>query len=156
MSRYLLTYFYPVAVQISLEWKMDTPIWNVILLILWSQMDFCTMEMILGSQNWQGYISNGFVYPLLKWDLCSDGVKIKLPLRKFLLHYFSIFSPLLNLRYYSFEACTTPRRNNCQNYGLANLGDGDFPYCDDGGTNNICQKLYKQLNKNRCPLPVYK
>merc|ERR1719415_157595 len=32
-------------------------------------------------------------------------------------------------RYYSFEACTTPPRNQCSNYGLNNYGDGDFQYC---------------------------
>ena len=41
-----------------------------------SQMDFYIKEMILGSQNWQDYNSNGCVHPLFKWDLCSDGVKI--------------------------------------------------------------------------------
>ena len=40
-----------------------------------AQIDFCTMEMILGSQNWQDYISKRCVYPLFKWDLCSDGGK---------------------------------------------------------------------------------
>ena len=39
---------------------MYTFVWNVILSILISQMDFCTMEMILGSQKWQYYISNGW------------------------------------------------------------------------------------------------
>merc|ERR1712186_145272 len=32
-------------------------------------------------------------------------------------------------RYYSFEACTTPPRRQCSNYGLQNHGDGDFPFC---------------------------
>merc|ERR1712001_230578 len=32
-------------------------------------------------------------------------------------------------RYYSFEACTTPPRRQCSNYGLNNYGDGDFQYC---------------------------
>merc|ERR1712061_330902 len=32
-------------------------------------------------------------------------------------------------RYYSFEACTTPPRRQCSNYGLQNYGDGDFPFC---------------------------
>merc|ERR1712020_685131 len=46
-----------------------------------------------------------------------------------------------NLRYYSFEACTTPPRNRCQNYGWGsyggggNYGDGDFPYCSNSGSN---------------------
>ena len=40
-------------------------------LSLISQMDFYTMEMILGYQNWPDYISNGCVHPLLKWDLTS-------------------------------------------------------------------------------------
>ena len=77
MSRYLLNYFYPVAAQISLEWRMYyTPVWNVMLSILRSQMDFYIMEMILVYQNWQDNISNGCVHPLFKWDLCSDRVKI--------------------------------------------------------------------------------
>merc|ERR1712142_802031 len=34
------------------------------------------------------------------------------------------------LKYYSYEACTTPPRNQCSNYGFnQNLGDGDYPYC---------------------------
>merc|ERR1711879_1131775 len=48
-----------------------------------------------------------------------------------------------NLRYYSFEACTTPPRNQCTNYGLGsyggnggNYGDGDFPYCSNSGSNS--------------------
>merc|ERR1712186_161483 len=47
-----------------------------------------------------------------------------------------------NLRYYSFEACTTPPRNQCANYGWGsyggnggNYGDGDFPYCSNSGSN---------------------
>merc|ERR1711884_962841 len=47
-----------------------------------------------------------------------------------------------NLRYYSFEACTTPPRNQCTNYGWGryggnggNYGDGDFPYCNNSGSN---------------------
>ena len=35
-------------------------------------------------------------------------------------------------KYYSYEACTTPPRNQCSNYGLGNFGDGDFPYCSFG------------------------
>ena len=31
-----------------------------------SKMDFCTMEMILGSYNWQNYISNGRIHALFK------------------------------------------------------------------------------------------
>ena len=54
-----------------------------------------------------------------------------------------------NLRYYSFEACTTPPRNNCQSFGLQNLGDGDFPYCDNG-SDDICTNLYQQLDDNGC------
>ena len=57
---------------------MFTPVWNVILSILRSLMDSYTMEMILGSQNWQDYISNGCVHPLFKWDLCNDGGKNRL------------------------------------------------------------------------------
>merc|ERR1712186_229964 len=47
-----------------------------------------------------------------------------------------------NLRYYSFEACTTPPRNQCTNYGWGsyggnggNYGDGDFPYCSNSNSN---------------------
>merc|ERR1712088_311135 len=47
-----------------------------------------------------------------------------------------------NLRYYSFEACTTPPRNQCTNYGWGsyggnggNYGDGDFPYCSNSKSN---------------------
>merc|ERR1712244_94576 len=37
-------------------------------------------------------------------------------------------------KYYSYEACTTPPRNQCRNSGYnSNLGDGDFPYCSSGG-----------------------
>merc|ERR1712018_734670 len=36
-------------------------------------------------------------------------------------------------RYYSFEACTTPPRNRCNNYG-SNFGDGDFPFCVNSGS----------------------
>ena len=57
-----------------------TPVWNEILSTLRSQMDFCTMEMILGYQNGQDYISNVCVqtYNLhsFNWDLCNDEVKI--------------------------------------------------------------------------------
>ena len=42
-------------------------------------------------------------------------------------------------RYYSFEACTTPPRNQCSNYGLNNYGDGDFQYCQ--GTINWTRLL---------------
>merc|ERR1712165_534996 len=38
------------------------------------------------------------------------------------------------LKYYSYEACTTPPRNQCRNYGFnQNLGDGDYPYCQSSG-----------------------
>merc|ERR1711899_524162 len=38
------------------------------------------------------------------------------------------------LKYYSYEACTTPPRNQCSNYGFnQNLGDGDYPYCQSSG-----------------------
>merc|ERR1711944_250431 len=37
------------------------------------------------------------------------------------------------LKYYSYEACTTPPRNQCSNYGQQNFGDGDFKYCQNGG-----------------------
>ena len=63
-TRYFLVDFYPVSTQISLEKRIYTrPIWNVlkILSILRSKIDFYTMEMILRSQNWQDYISNGCV-----------------------------------------------------------------------------------------------
>merc|ERR1712038_1591288 len=36
------------------------------------------------------------------------------------------------LKYYSYEACTTPERRYCRNSGLGNYGDGDFPYCVGG------------------------
>merc|ERR1712061_393950 len=39
------------------------------------------------------------------------------------------------LKYYSYEACTTPPRNQCRNYGFnQNLGDGDYPYCQSSGS----------------------
>merc|ERR1712038_1655485 len=39
------------------------------------------------------------------------------------------------LKYYSYEACTTPPRNQCSNYGFnQNLGDGDYPYCQNSGS----------------------
>merc|ERR1712172_352168 len=37
---------------------------------------------------------------------------------------------------YSYEACTTPPRNQCRNQGYnSNLGDGDFPYCSYNNNN---------------------
>merc|ERR1711902_417262 len=39
------------------------------------------------------------------------------------------------LKYYSYEACTTPPRNQCSNYGFnQNLGDGDYPYCQSSSS----------------------
>merc|ERR1712241_440652 len=39
------------------------------------------------------------------------------------------------LKYYSYQACTTPPRNQCSNYGFnRNLGDGDYPYCQSSGS----------------------
>merc|ERR1719336_3170881 len=39
------------------------------------------------------------------------------------------------LKYYSYEACTTPQRNQCSNYGFnQHLGDGDYPYCQSSGS----------------------
>ena len=63
---------YPIVTPL----QQYTPVWNMILSILRSKMNLFTMEMILGSQNWQDYISNGYVYPSFKSDLCSDEVKI--------------------------------------------------------------------------------
>merc|ERR1712200_397249 len=41
------------------------------------------------------------------------------------------------LKYYSYEACTTPPRNQCSNYGFnQNLGDGDYPYCQSSGSSS--------------------
>merc|ERR1711862_364928 len=55
----------------------------------------------------------------------------------------SVVNSYGNLRYYSFEACTTPPRNQCTNYGWGsyggnggNYGDGDFPYCSNSGSNS--------------------
>ena len=74
--RYMLLYFYPDAAQISLKWRMYTPVWNVILSILRSQNHFHSTKIHLGSQNWQDYISNGCViYP--KKNLRLIWVKIK-------------------------------------------------------------------------------
>merc|ERR1711909_252791 len=40
------------------------------------------------------------------------------------------------LKYYSYEACVTPLRNQCSNYGFnQNLGDGDLKYCQSSGSN---------------------
>merc|ERR1711909_91657 len=40
------------------------------------------------------------------------------------------------LKYYSYEACVTPPRNRCSNYGFnQNLGDGDLKYCQSSGSN---------------------
>lgn len=47
-------------------------------------------------------------------------------------------------RYYSFEACTTPPRNQCSNYGLNNYGDGDFQYCQ--GTINWTRLLRRWIS----------
>merc|ERR1712037_482656 len=39
---------------------------------------------------------------------------------------------------YSYEACTTPPRNQCNNQGYnSNLGDGDFPFCSYNNNNNF-------------------
>merc|ERR1711936_1244835 len=39
---------------------------------------------------------------------------------------------------YSYEACTTPPRNQCNNQGYnSNLGDGDFPFCPYNNNNNF-------------------
>ena len=84
---------------------------------------YSTMEMILGSQHWQEYISNGCVqvHPLFKWYLCIDGVNTKCPLSKpsialqhpqialflkilvrcVLVFYFSLFSKLVLYVYVS-------------------------------------------------------
>merc|ERR1711988_676555 len=55
----------------------------------------------------------------------------------------SVVDSFGNLRYYSFEACTTPPRNQCTNYGWGsyggnggNYGDGGFPYCSNSGSNS--------------------
>merc|ERR1712004_481595 len=40
------------------------------------------------------------------------------------------------LKYYSYEACVTPPRNQCSNYGFnQNLGDGDLKYCQSSSSN---------------------
>ena len=79
LSRYLSTYLYPtVTAKISLEWRMYTPVWNVILSILRSQMEFFTMEMILGFQKWQDHISNVCVYILHSSEICSVTGKNRL------------------------------------------------------------------------------
>merc|ERR1712179_162249 len=40
------------------------------------------------------------------------------------------------LKYYSYEACVTPPRNQCSNYGFnQNLGDDDLKYCQSSGSN---------------------
>merc|ERR1711936_941619 len=39
------------------------------------------------------------------------------------------------LKYYSYEACVTPPRNQCSNYGFnQNLGDGDLKYCQSSSS----------------------
>merc|ERR1712110_787625 len=48
-----------------------------------------------------------------------------------------------DLRYYSYEACTTPPRNQCSNnnnFGNQNLGDGD--YQSNGGSNTYYPPTY--------------
>ena len=61
MNWYLLPINNPDAADISLEYRMYTPVWNVILWILISQNHFHSTEIHLGSENWQYYISNGCV-----------------------------------------------------------------------------------------------
>merc|ERR1712109_417058 len=60
-----------------------------------------------------------------------------------------------NLRYYSFEACTTPPRNQCTNYGWGsyggnggNYGDGDFPYCSNSGSNSGSNQGWSRGSSN--------
>merc|ERR1712062_358662 len=60
-----------------------------------------------------------------------------------------------NLRYYSFEACTTPPRNQCTNYGWGsyggnggNYGDGDFPYCSNSGSNSNSNQGWSSGSSN--------
>ena len=55
------TYFSPRQCT-DFTWIKDvtvcyTPLWTVILSISITQMDFCTMKIHLGYQNWQDYIS---------------------------------------------------------------------------------------------------
>merc|ERR1712172_82652 len=48
-----------------------------------------------------------------------------------------------DVRYYSYEACTTPPRNQCSNnnnFGNQNLGDGD--YQSNGGSNTYYPPTY--------------
>merc|ERR1712203_822267 len=45
---------------------------------------------------------------------------------------------------YSYEACTTPPRNQCNNQGYnSNLGDGDFPFCSYNNNNNFGNNNYR-------------
>merc|ERR1712021_244248 len=48
---------------------------------------------------------------------------------------------------YSYEACTTPPRNQCRNQGSnSNLGDGDFPYCLSNNNNFGGSSNYRPSN----------
>ena len=53
---------------------------------------------------------------------------------------------------YSYEACTTPPRNICNNIGLQNYGSGDFQHCQTGqnvrpgGSGTNCRTEYKTVN----------
>merc|ERR1712153_168673 len=48
---------------------------------------------------------------------------------------------------YSYEACTTPPRNQCRNQGYnSNLGDGDFPYCLSNNNNFGGSSNYRPSN----------
>jgi len=57
---------------------------------------------------------------------------------------------------YSYEACTTPPKNSCNNIGLQNYGSGDFQHCQTGqnvgplappsGSGTNCRTEYKTIN----------
>ena len=52
--------------HLLLEYMLESR--NVISSILRYQTYFCTMEINLGSPNWQDYISNEYVFTSKKWD----------------------------------------------------------------------------------------
>ena len=56
LSSQFLQFWYIKLTKISFGREVYTLVWDVILSILRSQMNLCTLEIILGSQNWSDYI----------------------------------------------------------------------------------------------------
>merc|ERR1711963_880998 len=54
-------------------------------------------------------------------------------------------------KYYSYEACTTPPRHKCNNYGVGNFGDGDltFRYCTTSQSSGYGSGSYGGFSNNK-------